>query len=1011
MTTGMIRSNLVDKKLIGLQDLRERGLDYLRSLVQDAIKAHWDVDGAFNAKLGLTSFAVDKVQVTGTSLSTDGMGHVLKVGNIWASDAKFQNALGVTYYVGMRYTEIPVGVSINPRTGKVQYQSWQEQIGYSGSPQSSGVTDNGNGTITFNVNTVTESGVSNAGRFVMVYKNVPADGALTEAIAIELCTVVWNGTDNVITTVGSLGQDNISQVSDDYTVVLLGLTVSRNINLQADPITMFLGTVVGVGAGSQPSVFDTTNQRLLKTFDDASQILFTAYKWLTAGTVQEAFQQVVDILDSTSVPGTSKIGTTLTAFGVKAAMGTLPQAGIGTVADGTFTTSSRLDAVLAAIDAAIRRKQSWTATFSDGGAFTSDYSHTALASQWTDAMFWLRKQGTPATNKFTLLGGPGDSGARQAYVVGEISDPGIEPANKTVITTSGGTTAAAIYRGTFHRVYFSPNHGGVVQFGDPSNGHNVICEDWGARSGYVTITDFHTIAPQPFHLRNGVIKPVSNSDNAPNGAALSITHDAAGQNWAHGIIENMVITGPTGSQTSPIAALYASLNLTTGLNSSVMRPLTFRNCVFIQGGADVPIVKLDGIFKYTFENCSFIGRGRSASVLFQAINGAHVILRNCYFHAPEGSALSIQACSGLVDGCIFNADGTTTSSNANPKIIEAWGATNAPLVLKNNTVFVGIGASRPTGTATSPLVKIGNNSTAALTQCDGMHILYTTGFNQNIHRSATLHIQGNGPHGAKTVASNIRVDFGGFTRAADNVNVNGYTALVYCDNCRVNGLTMINLGAPGAVVNTVLLAVYQSTVSDVYLDCGGNGDNTHKWGSCIQIESRSEVRNVELLGVAINTTNGVIYMGGSNGGWSKLSHVHSENLYANSPAMIHITADESYVDNVHIMGYVKTFAPALFVDRANRCVVTNIKVRDDQFSTGFPLVQVSGGASTTQGRQNLLSNIWCEYNGTSDLAVRHYGYDGIAANIIGRRTSGATQVAGVLGGSNTTLSNVVLSTV
>lgn len=1009
MSTSRSYANLMNKQILGHQDLVVRVFGYLYTLCLDTVRAHWDIDGAFNTKLTMSASAVDTVQVDGTSLATDGKGHILDINAIVPGRAaKFQNTNAITYYVGMRWATRPEGITVNPRTGMPNFQSIREEIGYAAAPNT--VTDLGNGTIRFVVDSVTEAAVSNAGRTVVVYKVIPAQDATTEAIAIETLTVAWNGTNNIVTTAGNLGQnDGVSTTAGDYMAVLLGITVKRNTNLETDPNTMFVGTVIGVGAGGTPSVFSIANQRLLKTFNDASQVLFDAYKWLTAGTVQEAFEQVVDILDSTA--GATHIGVLLTALSRR-----LPNAaaggGIGNIADGTFTSASRLQDVLVAIDAVLRRKQGWTLSFADGVGLVGDYLPSQFDAQFDTGLYFLRSAVSPSATPF-LLGNTGDSLDRTPYVVGEASEQGTDPVNKTHVYTPTGATGPAVYRGTFKRVYFDSKHDGPIQLGDPS-GNNVILEDFGARAGHISQSDMHQGAPQPFHWRNGVIKPKSLTEaSAPVGASLSVSHVSGGQNFTHGIYENLIIQTPSINQTSPakVAAFSSTLTGQAGITTGATRPVTFRNCVFITW-SDAPCVKLDGDYQYIFEDCTFQGIGTITAILFMALNGAHVIIRNCMFFAPEGSCLSLLACSGVVEGCTFLADkgaSTTSQTNANPQIIRAYGTTTTALHFKNNTVIIGTAASRPTGSATNALIRLGNGATNNMTFVDGLSVKYIAGTSQDIHRSATLHLDGSNSRNSHF--SNISIDFGGFKRAASNVAVDGYAALVVVVHCHVSGLNLYNIATPSGAITTTVLAISEANVSDVYMDCGSAGDNTHKWDSCLHLDSRSQVQNVVVAGTIVSATNGVVRIGGF-GEQIQLRGLRMENLQAGigTPAIINIACNDNILTDIHMLLVGQGVCPAIFTNNM-RNVLSNIHVSSDGFTSGFPLVRVTGGASTSQGRQNMLTNLWLEWNGASDNAVEHYGYDGILANVIARRTTGSTVAYASFGGSNTTISNVVLSTV
>lgn len=260
MSTGAEYLNATRKRLLGREDLDDRFLSHLRTLVQESFEKSYRTGIVFDTALGLAADGNDKFQITGTSPSTDGLGHQLDHRDRaeYYDDLQFENAAAIDYDVALHYTTLPNGVQINPRSGLPEYISWEEGIGESADPDS--VTDNGNGTITFRVDSVAEPGVSHAGRKCLVFKKTVAAGATTEAVAVEILTVTWSGGQNLITTVAALGQTTISTTASDYTVVMLGPTVRRNTSLLGIDGYVFIGQVTGVGAGSPPSSFDTSGQ-------------------------------------------------------------------------------------------------------------------------------------------------------------------------------------------------------------------------------------------------------------------------------------------------------------------------------------------------------------------------------------------------------------------------------------------------------------------------------------------------------------------------------------------------------------------------------------------------------------------------------------------------------------------------------------------------------------------------------------------------------------------------------
>jgi hypothetical protein len=261
MTTGTSFVDIHRKRLLGTTDFSTRLLDHLRDLVQESYERSYRTGVIYDSALTLAGAAADAIAIGGTSLATDGLGHLLDIASFgYQSSVKFENALGTDYQVGLAYTEVPDGVQINTGTGLPEYIATKEAIGESADPDA--VTDN-TGTITFQIDSVCETGVSHAGRTARVYLKTPAKNAITAALAIEELTVAYTAGQNRITTAGTLGQDTVSTDPADYTVVLLGPSVKKNTTIKATDGFAYIGTVAGAGAGSTPSSFDITEQEVM----------------------------------------------------------------------------------------------------------------------------------------------------------------------------------------------------------------------------------------------------------------------------------------------------------------------------------------------------------------------------------------------------------------------------------------------------------------------------------------------------------------------------------------------------------------------------------------------------------------------------------------------------------------------------------------------------------------------------------------------------------------------------
>lgn len=259
---------LTEKRLLGWQSLKEQLFDYWGSWIGDLGKRIFGRSATFT-EIGIEADGANKFQLVdyftdGTVSAIDGAGNLL---NPYAretdvQDVVFENTNLTEYHVGIRRADIPSGYHINPADGMPFFDSYEEIIGWSGTPGS--VTDNGNGTLTFNVNAVTQSGVSFAGRKVKVWKKLPGKAALTEAVGVEECTVAYSAPNNRITTVANFGQSSsASTTASDYVVVLVGPRVSTT-DFSSDLDWCYLGTVTGAGTGNPPTTFDITNQYVVE---------------------------------------------------------------------------------------------------------------------------------------------------------------------------------------------------------------------------------------------------------------------------------------------------------------------------------------------------------------------------------------------------------------------------------------------------------------------------------------------------------------------------------------------------------------------------------------------------------------------------------------------------------------------------------------------------------------------------------------------------------------------------
>lgn len=260
MATGDRKVDIFLKKFLPQQQITENFFDYLEKAIRENFKRVFPTPGVFAPNPAfssiLSSTAADTFSITTPLEATDGLaGNQLVLDPADAGPVPFENAAAVPYHVGLRFHRIPAETEVNVRTGVIKYTFLEEAIGELGEP--TGVVNDGDETLTINVDSVCEPGVSHAGRKVVVWLKQ----ALSQAQAFEELTVIWDGVANKIETTTALGQvfGQISVDPADYQIFLKGPTVRRGTDLRLDANVAFLGIVTGAGPGNMPTSFDETD--------------------------------------------------------------------------------------------------------------------------------------------------------------------------------------------------------------------------------------------------------------------------------------------------------------------------------------------------------------------------------------------------------------------------------------------------------------------------------------------------------------------------------------------------------------------------------------------------------------------------------------------------------------------------------------------------------------------------------------------------------------------------------
>lgn len=315
MPTGDQFTNIVEKRVLGYQDFGAYLFDYFRAGLRGAIAKMITLNGTFgDTKINIDSDTADTFFLDSNREGADNEGHLFENDDA-DTDYAFQNTNAQTYQVGFKYGETPVAVAVNVRSGNPEFVRYEEALGEVAEPSS--VVNNGSN-LTFGVNSVTEAGVSNAGRSVRVWKVYPGPDATTLAVAVETATVTWSESANVITTTGLFGQTTVSETAADYRVQLIGPTVKRDTDIK-DSSYWYIGEITGNGPSAVPTGFDMDDQNLipfsLSESQDSANIVSAAISdspsSLAAGTV---FAQLTELLGHVNDRGRTGYANTWTGI-------------------------------------------------------------------------------------------------------------------------------------------------------------------------------------------------------------------------------------------------------------------------------------------------------------------------------------------------------------------------------------------------------------------------------------------------------------------------------------------------------------------------------------------------------------------------------------------------------------------------------------------------------------------------------------------------------------------------
>ncbi len=1010
------------KQLLGFQDLGVRGMNALRASHVEATQARWDIDGVFNTKLGIAANGASSIQITGTSKATDGLGHVLTISSAYKKDAPFQNTNAIVYHVGLMYAEIPAGLRINPRTGKPQFDQYVEEVGFAAPPTS--VTDNGNGTITFNVNSVTEASVSNAGKLVRVYKLIPGDGCTTFAMALEECVVAY-GSSNTITTVGKFGQTTVSTTAGDYVVVAMGPRIARATDLSTVPGVVYIGTVTG--NNGTPSVFSTTNQTLFKTFYDASQVAYTPAGWLAPGAtnVQSALDALVTGLQASTpsgaAAGSARVGVYAPDFD------SIASGGIGNVADSTFTTSATLTNLGVALNNAIRRRQTFAVKNEGVNSAADESSGTSLANQIGGGgggarAWWLRTLNNAGATPYSA--GADTSGTQfGSYLFGEFNDP--SQANPHLRKTRiNATSNRGLSGGKWQRIWLDVVAGSYIRFGGTSQRYGLILEDFGANGGGFALEP-HASPTSDDHgmfWRSGVIKP---KDEATKGINASFRMGGlSGTNgWVWGAFQDLLVYGPSATQTSPAGAGFAFAT-TTHLNAAVSastvstqpRPLVFRDTVFVlQRTTDSTVVSLGGVQPIVFENCRFYGiNSKAAGPLVTAVAGANVSFRDCVFYDPECDCIDLSAgVSGLMDNCFIVAGVGGVASLTTPSVI-GLAANRYGFSVRDTVILLGSAAYRTTAAVlTAPLCVFGDTAIDGSLAIDNLLIKHESGIGMGWATVCAVSSQGV----SGTRVDGLVLDLGGMSAPSLPAATLPWVTFTGAQNQELS----VDHFRYANYTQTFSTAVAHNHV-EVNSDVRGRHWSIPGPTSAVGVGScnsnlriagaRNSISGIYLENVAnFSCSAGIIRVDGDKNSLDDIrdstgsSPVQNTLSTTTAVSLLSVQGNDNKISRAHLTVHVGSNLAhriASIIGRDNELTQSHL------FYSGVP---ISAPVLFGTGRRHRFTNNTCHWNGTSVNFVDNSGAsDSLFDALTFYRSSGSTAGMGTLGSGSVTGSTVTSTT-
>lgn len=837
--TGDQFVNITDKRILGYEDFGEYFLNHLRWAIEIVLSKVYTKSGTFgSSKIGLSSVSNDTFRLLANGEGVSSEGHLFEYYDS-LTDYAFENANGQTYEVGFAYSEHPVALAINPRTGQPEFTRYEEYCGGETTGAGGPIIDNGT-TLTIDVSGTVEPGVDNSGREVRVWKNIPGPNATSMSVAVETCTVQWGdlgyGNVNYVTTVAQFGQDTVETSLGEYSCQLLGPYVSRDSSIASNGY-WFIGAITGNGPAATPTGFSDTNQNIipfsLSESQDAANI-----------TVDDANWHQHYMADSDS-------------------------GGIG-------TPYAQLQAALDAIDEALVRGRTAVTLADDTQRTIADYaSSTAIAAVnvLANGGRFLLKKGSGTVG--LVANTPSLGGASHLpEVIGDVKTGGVG-GYSSVIFLNGGTVNTKL-RGSFKRLeLYSGDFNNAWEVPLDVNSADTIFEDCGIRSGNMRIFG-NDCDERPVVFRH-VEFDQSTSDGAFENV-ITMQRASTGY-WPYVIFEHCVFKGPHSSAGSPGGVIYiddfgVEADQYAALRS---RRIVFKDCLIVHEEINaMPTIWVGDCSpqEVIFENCTIRGKAGQTSPVVHCEDSL-VKMKNCSIYAPSGQALRFERCEGTIEDCFVIAGTDTTVTN--PQFISASGryasaSHDRPraLTIRNLKVKSNSGCIRNGTTPTYPMIELGghdNDYEGGPIHVDGLHI--DTPQSGSLHDHSTLVLRGvqehsyTYPEGKKcnSVFENIFVDCG---RSADTPGTNAESDIIAFINedetengqAVVRGFSICNVAKPdGADTGYDVINSTGFDVENVFV-----GFNSHGSGSSYTFDNviffeRGIFEKVKIIAKQISSTD------------------------------------------------------------------------------------------------------------------------------------------------------------